>query len=290
MRVITKINNSAVLCRDDNGEELVAFGKGIGFCELGSEVDLRRVQRTFYDLDPQSSLLLKEIDPEVLSLASQTADLARDNLSYRLSANFAFVLADHLSFALKRIREGIVVHMPLAFDIEQQYPTEYQIGLYLCRRMSSEFGIVVPTREAAGIALCFVNNMDRGIDCEEGAEANSRFSFDDLLERSVREIEKDFGIDVDRSSFNFSRFATHLQYLYMRASCGKSLESENASMYSTLVDEYPDASHAANAISKIFLNEMSCGLSDEELLYLILHINRLCEKAQIERSSDGRGA
>ena len=43
MRVTAKINNSAVLCIDDNGEELVAFGKGIGFCELGSEVDLQRV-------------------------------------------------------------------------------------------------------------------------------------------------------------------------------------------------------------------------------------------------------
>ena len=35
MRVTAKINNSAVLCIDDNGEELVAFGKGIGFPSLG---------------------------------------------------------------------------------------------------------------------------------------------------------------------------------------------------------------------------------------------------------------
>lgn len=283
MRVTAKINNSAVLCIDDNGEELVAFGKGIGFCELGSEVDLQRVQRTFYDLDPQSSLLLEEIDPRVLSLASQTADLVRDRFAYRLSSNFTFVLADHLSFALKRIREGIAVHMPLVFDVEQQYPAEYEVGLHLCKRMSREFGLSIPQREAAGIALCFVNNMDCGAEGDGDLADDSQLSFDELLERSVCVIEKGFGIDLDRSSFNFSRFATHLQYLYMRASGGKSLTSENASMYPMLAREYPDASDIADSIAAIFLDGMSRELSDEELLYLIMHINRLCEKAQIER-------
>ena len=60
MRVISKINNSAILCQDDNGDEVVAFGKGIGFCKIGSAVDLGRVQRTFYGLDHQSASLLRK--------------------------------------------------------------------------------------------------------------------------------------------------------------------------------------------------------------------------------------
>ena len=290
MRVISKINNSAILCQDDNGDEVVAFGKGIGFCKIGSAVDLSRVQRTFYGLDHQSASLLREIDPEVLSLASSTVDLVRDYLKYRLSPNFAFILADHLSFALKRIREGISVRMPLAFDVEQQYPTEYQIGLYLCKRMGSAFDVVIPVREAAGIALCFANNMDRTPETSRDSSEMRRFTFDELLERAVGVVERQFGIELERSSFNFSRFATHLQYLYDRAVDGTSLVSENAAMYPALAGEYPKASGAANAIADLFRSELSCDLSDEELLYLILHINRLCEKAQIEQDIVNQGA
>ena len=54
-------------------------------------------------------------------------------------------------------------------------------------------------------------------------------------------------------------------------------------MYPMLAREYPDASDIADSIAAIFLDGMSRELSDEELLYLIMHINRLCEKAQIER-------
>ena len=31
MKVVRKINNNAVICIDGNGNEVVAFGKGIGF-------------------------------------------------------------------------------------------------------------------------------------------------------------------------------------------------------------------------------------------------------------------
>ena len=95
--------------------------------------------------------------------------------------------------------------MPLVFDVEQQYPAEYEVGLHLCKRMSREFGLSIPQREAAGIALCFVNNMDCGAEGDGDLADDSQLSFDELLERSVCVIEKGFGIDLDRSSFNFSR-------------------------------------------------------------------------------------
>lgn len=53
MRIIKKINTSAMLCADDDGRRLIVLGKGLGFRQMGEELGLRDIQRTFYDIEPQ---------------------------------------------------------------------------------------------------------------------------------------------------------------------------------------------------------------------------------------------
>lgn len=280
VQVVSKINNNAILCKDDDGRDVVAFGRGLGFCDLGSQVDLSKVQRTFYDVDAQGMTLLQDIDAEVFSLSSQVIDLVRDVLPYRLSPNIVFVLADHLAFALKRTREGIAVRMPLSFDVEQHFPQEYQIGELVRRRMSRLFDVSLPPSESAGIALCFVNNAYTPAEDEGPTGAGSSGpAFDDLLECSLGIIERTAHISIDRTSFNFSRFATHLLYLYNRIQDRDGLAGDNAVLYATVRDEYPAASESVDRIAEAILSMFKAEISDEEKLYLVLHVNRLCEKA-----------
>ena len=52
MRVVKKINNNVVVCLDQHGEELVAFGKGLGFQKVPYELtDMTKVTMTFYKLN-----------------------------------------------------------------------------------------------------------------------------------------------------------------------------------------------------------------------------------------------
>ena len=54
MRVVKKINNNVVVCLDQHGEELVAFGKGLGFQKVPYELtDMTKVTMTFYKLNYQ---------------------------------------------------------------------------------------------------------------------------------------------------------------------------------------------------------------------------------------------
>lgn len=43
MRTIKKINTSAVLCVDDDGRQLIALGKGLGFRWMDEEVKLKDI-------------------------------------------------------------------------------------------------------------------------------------------------------------------------------------------------------------------------------------------------------
>lgn len=278
VRVVKKLNNNVVLCRDGDGKQVIAIGRGLGFTPEGEEVDLANIQRTFYDANPQGWTFLDELNEEMLAFTAQITDLVRDWLPYQLSPNFAFILADHLAFAIKRMNEGIHVRMPLSYDVEQQYSEEYRIGAFILNRLAKTYNVRLPETEIAGIALCFANNALTGGGAYHAVGEAVGLSFDELLERSVAIIERTIGAIIDRTGFNFSRFATHLGYLYNRVVEGAPLESGGPDLYQAMCDEYPDIADCAAEISRIFRTELGVSLTDEERLYLMLHINRMCSK------------
>ena len=55
-------------------------------------------------------------------------------------------------------------------------------------------------------------------------------------------------------------------------------ESENQKMYILMITKYPDINVCIEKISKYLGDEYSISLNDEEKLYLMLHINRLCSR------------
>ncbi len=70
MKIIKKINNNVALAQDARGNDLVVFGKGVGFPPMPCELkDLSNVQRTFYDVSQRYIDLLQDL-PEGLLLAA----------------------------------------------------------------------------------------------------------------------------------------------------------------------------------------------------------------------------
>ena len=54
MLAIKKLNNNAVLCRDGQGRDVIAMGRGVGFGgEFPRELPLSKIEHTFYDIDPK---------------------------------------------------------------------------------------------------------------------------------------------------------------------------------------------------------------------------------------------
>lgn len=275
MLAVRRINNNVVLCRDGNNRELIALGKGIGFGELPRELPLNQIERTFYDVDDRYQPLLVELPPAVLSFAACIVDIARNELSYELSPNTVFTLADHINFAMERARKKIKVKMPLAYDVEQMYPVEYRIGCHTVRRIRKEFLITLPENEAAGIALNLLNNR---LTPHQETSAADTVQDEEMLEEITEIVENHFHLLVDRSSFNYSRYATHLQYLFQRIHAGKAINSDNLQMYTSLREEFPDIAQCVEVIAEHIHAVWHCELTEEEKLYLMLHINRICIK------------
>ena len=91
-------------------------------------------------------------------------------------------------------------------------------------------------------------------------------------------IEKTMKLSIDRSSFNYARFATHFQYLVERINSGGQMASENVSLAPSLREEFPAVADCVEAIAGYFQTRWSSPVNEEEKMYLILHVNRICQK------------
>lgn len=275
MQAIRRLNNNVVVGRDSTGREVIIMGKGIGFGDLPRELPLYQVERTFYDIDESGENVMRDLPAEVVIFSAKIIDIAVNELPYPLSPNAVLLLADHISFAIERTKKQLHVGMPLAYDVKQMYPQEYRIGSYAVERLRKEFGMGFRTDEAVGIALNLVNA--RAVP-EKGEDKDETAKVADMLEDVTELVEGHFHIIVDRSSFNFSRYATHLQYLFQRIHRQTAIDSENLRLYGSLREEFPDISDCVEKISAHIKEKWGADLCEEEKLYLILHVNRICAK------------
>ena len=130
MKVVKNIHNNISLCIDSKGNEVVAFGKGIGFMKPPYEVPIQKVERTFYNINPIYIDMLSQIPEEAINVSSQIIDYANKNLKGSFNENLIFTLADHITFSIKRLQEYIHLDLPLIHEVKHMYPKEIQIGEY----------------------------------------------------------------------------------------------------------------------------------------------------------------
>ena len=146
MRVIKNINNNVAICLDSRGQEVVAFGKGIGFAKPPYDIDIARVQRTFYDIDPVYIDSIQHIPEEMLEVATKVIDFARTRVGYLMNSSVVFTLADHLAFTVKRFQGHMHLDMPLYHDVRVLYEEETEIGEYASASSTSALASVCPRR------------------------------------------------------------------------------------------------------------------------------------------------
>lgn len=272
MKVIKKINNNVAICLDSNDKELIAFGKGIGFPKMPYVLDdLNLIQRTYYGVNPRYLDLLNDIPDEVFEISTKIVDYAQTKLEYTLNSNVVFTLADHINFAIQRFHKNIQVKVPLSYDVEFLYEKEMDIGKKAIKYINKTIGIRLSSKEATGIALHFINVLTN-----ESIE--EQMNTDDLLQRIIGIIEKELKINIETSSFSYSRFATHVEYLLKRIEENVSIDTKNHKMYENITEKYPESYQCALKIQEYLNQETGRILNDEELLYLIIHINRLSNR------------
>ena len=268
MKLLKKINNNFALAEDSNGEQIIVSGRGIGFQKMPCEItDLNQITRTYYDIDSRYVGLIKEISEEVFDISSKIAQYAKKKIDVSFNPNMVFILSDHIQFCIERYKKNMTFEYPLSYDFRQLHKKETEVGEYAVNLLNKTFQIKIPMEESIGIAMNVLNS--------ETMSETQKVDFNVLISAITTIIESYFDIDIDRSSVNYSRFVTHLIYLFERVVQHKKITSENMKIYQSVVEETPETYRCVLKIKNYLLRKQNWYLEDEEILYLILHINRL---------------
>ncbi len=279
MKAVRRFNNNVVLCLDNNGREVVAFGKGIGFHDLPYEIeDLSKIEKTFYSIDEKYMGLINELSSEALEVSMKIFDDCIDFLDNTINNNLLITMADHIDFAVQRFKNNMNVPMPLYYDYENLYKDELDIGLNALDYIKDVYGVELPKDEAVGIAMGIIN-------AEMVSEDSSDYKTGVFLIDDITGIiEKEMDIKIDKSNANYARYFSHMQYLVKRIYDNTQYEESNDSIYKSLARSYPKTKKCVEEIGKHIEKVSGYKCNNDELLYLMLHINRLCTREECNRN------
>ncbi|MGL9729074.1 PRD domain-containing protein [Enterococcus sp. DIV0756] len=273
MILIKKVLNSSVVLAEDEGKEIIAFGKGIGYGKkAGEAISDDRVDKMFLAAEDKKTSqiieLVGEIPFEFFEISRDIILKAENELQKQLNSNIYLTLTDHLHFAIERSREGLIVANRLYWEIKNYYPKEFEIGKQALQLMKEKYEIQLPKEEASNIAFHLINAQS------EGSEANG-FKYAKMISGIVNMVRYSIQKEIDTSSIHYSRFITHVRYFVERLYGDSLLEEGEDQLYEQMWILYPAAMEIAGKVKSYIEKVNHKTIPTDEIIYLGVHINRL---------------
>lgn len=277
LRIKKVLNSSVVLVSDGNSEEFIVLEKGIGYGRKpGETVEVKGESRIFVQLSQtdrnQLAELLSAIPPIYLEMTQEIVAYAEQQLNTSLNEHIYLALTDHLHFAVERFEKNMIITNRVFWELKSFYPKEYQIGVKALGIIKRELGIELPQEEAANIAFHIVN-----------AQKEDEVQYDamraaKLIGKVVTLVTYLMNCQPDKESLHYSRFISHMQYFAERFFKDRMLDSEDDFLYAQMEQGYPKALTCAEKVRTLIIKEYNKAISNEEVAYLAVHIQRLASR------------
>ena len=249
------------------------MGCGIGFgSRPGAKIPEDKIEKIFRiesgSVADQFKELLAGVPLEHAKISSDIISYAKGALKLKLNQSIYVTLTDHINFAIERVSQGIEPQNALLWEIKRFYPQEFQLGIYALELIQDRLDILLPEDEAGFIALHFVN-------AEYGTDIRDAVKFPDQMQAIVDIVERDLGILLDESSLHYERFMTHIKFLIQRIYRKELLSSEDRELSLLMQRKYPREYQCSLKVAEYIMQATGSRLSEEEIMYLSVHIRRV---------------
>lgn len=273
MRIEKIINNNIVSALEPDGNEIVVMGRGIGFgVKPGVLIPEDKVEKVFR-LEGQGSIekfkeLVVNLPLEHLQVSTEIINYAKSVLNRRLNQNIYITLTDHISFAIHRLKEKMIIRNPLLNEIKTFYKEEYLVGEYAVALIERRLEVTFPVDEAGFIAFHIVS-------AEFNTAMRDTIDITTLIQNVVKIVKDYFTMNPDESSLNYQRFITHLRFLAQRIIAKELLDGGNSEFNSLISGMYPEEYACSLKIKDYIFETYHHNVTEEETAYLAVHIKRL---------------
>lgn len=271
------VNNNVVIQIDESGRERVLMGRGIGFqLKPTDAIDPARVEKTFIldsGEDAEHELrLLAEVPYAVLEAVSRAVDGAERALGRALGRGFTIAVVDHIQFVLERLDQGLRIPSTPMPELRVLHPQEFSAAADMAASIATALGRELPPEESVFLTMHLLNATRD----EPNGTAALLFR---RVQHVVATVENGLGVHLDTESLDYARFVLHVQFLLQRLVSRSMLRSQDTSFFEFAKHSYPASFAIATEVKQYVRAATESELTDEEVLYLIVHIERL--KSQI---------
>ena len=268
---ITKVlnHNTVIGVMEDTGKEYLIMGKGIGFGKKITERIETNGSETIYSLQEstergEAKKLVTSVDPICLEIANEVLDEA-EHVFQTIDRNILFPLADHIEYAVKRIQNHEQISNPLTDDIRILFYKEYKVADMIRPIIQKHLDVEMDADEVGYVAL----HIHSAIQDEKVSQAMQ-------MARAVREcitlVEKEIGKPIDVLSLSYNRLMNHVRNMVARAMNNEQLK---LNMNDYMGIKIPQAFETAKYICEQVEEMLKCPLSEAEIGYLAMHIERV---------------
>jgi beta-glucoside operon transcriptional antiterminator len=276
MKIAKVINNNVVSVFQPDGTELVLMGRGIAFQKKrGEQVDEEKVQKVFALKNKQTSdnfkMLLREIPMDLMDVVEDIIFYAKNHLGKTLNENIYVSLTDHINFAMERHQKGLEIKNALLWEIKQLYKKEFAVGLKALEQINDKFHMNLPEDEAGYIAIHIIN-------AEMNEEVSNTMNITKFIQQNITIVKYHFNVEFDEDSLNYFRFITHLKFFAQRVFKGTHYENDDDYLYIMIKQKHKEAALCTEKIKEFIKKEYNHDLTNEEMLYLTIHIERVVNR------------
>lgn len=269
--IIKKVLSNNVVLVEERDKNYIFVGKGIGFGKRSGELleNASSVEQKFISLEGLQNqdyeLFLETLDPRIIEVCQKINEMARETLGHELASSVYVGLMDHISFAIKRLKDGIEIVNPFLHETRLLYPQEYRLAQKAVEMLMDTLGIEIPEAEIGFLALHF--HGGRGDRDKVKALERSM-----LMNKLIKVVEKKLAIQLEKDSFDYKRLFVHLSGIIDRIEENRSVEDAFAMEMKTLL---PWEYKIAFDLSKMIQQTIRKPLPPSELGYLAIHLHKL---------------
>lgn len=280
MKVYRVINNNVVSILDDNKNEVILTGIGIAFQKKpGDDIDESLIDKRFFledsTINDKFKQLLKDIPISHVELASDIVEYAKISLDKNFNDSIYILLSDHIYMAIQRYLDGFQIKNPMLWEIQRFYEPEYEVGLKALEMIEERFKVTLPVDEAGFITIHLVDSQMDNTTIENFYEITK------VIQDISNIVKYFFSIDFDTKSVYYYRFITHIRYFAQRFLTNTSIEENNEdSLYQIIKRNYKNAYECVLKIEDYIQKNFNIDISNEEKLYLMIHIERMVYKTK----------
>ena len=276
MEIYKILNNNVIVSKNEHDKEIIAMGKGIAFKKkVGEHIEDELIDKVYTLSDEVSSKfqeLAAEIPVEHMKISDDIIKYVKLKLGKKLNDSIYLSLCDHISTAILRHEEGVDVKNVLLWDIKKFYKDEFEIGKHGLEIIKEKLNLQLNEDEAVFIALHIVN-------AEMDEKLETIYEVTKVMQEILNIVKYFFHIDFDEDSVYFYRFITHLKFFAHRLITKSSYQDEQSDDLLDLIKiKYKNAYACCLKIKQFLKTNYAYDLSQEETLYLTIHIARVVYK------------